>query len=118
VLAELSRLAPVEAVAGNMDHEELQTLLPRRRMIEVEGVQIGMVHDAGPRVGREDRLRAAFPACAAVVYGHTHVPQLQRNGHVWIVNPGSPTERRAAPEHSMALLRVSDGTLEPMLVRL
>jgi uncharacterized protein len=118
VLAELSSLAPVEAVAGNMDHEALQTVLPKRRVIEIEGVWIGMVHDAGPRAGREERLRTAFPGCAAVVYGHTHVPQLERHGDVWIVNPGSPTERRSAPGHSMALLRVTDAGLEPSLIRL
>jgi putative phosphoesterase len=118
VLAELSKLAPVEAVAGNMDDEALQSALPKRRELEVEGVRIGMVHDAGPRVGREERLAAAFPECAAVVYGHTHVPQLERHGAVWIVNPGSPTERRSAPDHSMALMRVADGALEPRLIRL
>jgi putative phosphoesterase len=118
VLAELGRFAPVEAVAGNMDHEDLQAVLPKRRIVEVDDVQIGMVHDAGPRLGREDRLRAAFPGCSAVVYGHTHVPQLERHGDVWIVNPGSPTERRSAPARSMAVLRVSAGALEPKLVRL
>jgi putative phosphoesterase len=108
----------VEAVAGNMDDEALQSALPKRRELEVEGVRIGMVHDAGPRAGREERLAAAFPECAAVVYGHTHVPQLERHGAVWIVNPGSPTERRSAPGHSMALMRVADGALEPRLIRL
>jgi putative phosphoesterase len=118
VLAELSALAPVQAVAGNMDYEELQTSLPKRRVVEIDDVRIGMVHDAGPRVGREERLVAGFPGCAAVVYGHTHVPQLRRQGDVWIVNPGSPTERRSAPGHAMALLRVSGDALEPELVRL
>jgi uncharacterized protein len=117
-LAELRSFGPVHAVAGNMDHEALQATLPKRCVLEIEGVQIGMVHDAGPRAGREERLTAAFPGCSAVVYGHTHVPQLERHGDVWIVNPGSPTERRSAPGHSMALLRVSDGALEPTLVRL
>jgi putative phosphoesterase len=118
VLAELSELSPVEAVAGNMDDEALRATLPGRTTVEVEGVRIGMVHDGGPRAGREERLRALFPGCAAVVYGHTHVPQLERHGDVWILNPGSPTERRAAPSHSMAVLRVTDGALEPTLVSL
>jgi putative phosphoesterase len=118
VLAELSELSPVEAVAGNMDDETLRALLPGRTTVEIEGARIGMVHDAGPRAGREERLRAAFPGCAAVVYGHTHVPQLDLHGDVWILNPGSPTERRSAPSHSMALLRVSAGALQPRLVTL
>jgi uncharacterized protein len=87
-------------------------------VVEIEAVRIGMVHDAGPRAGREERLRAAFPGCAAIVYGHTHVPQLERRGNVWIVNPGSPTERRSAPARSMAVLHVSNGALEPKLVTL
>jgi uncharacterized protein len=108
----------LEAVRGNMDHPELRTVLPEQRIVEIEGVRIGMVHDAGPRAGREQRLAAAFPGCAVIVYGHTHMPHLERHGGVWIVNPGSPTERRSAPSHSMAVLRVSRGAVRPSLVRL
>jgi uncharacterized protein len=118
VLDELLSIGPVEAVVGNMDDDALRATLPQRRIVEVEAVRIGMLHDAGPRLGREERLRAAFPGCAVIVYGHTHVPQLERRGDAWIVNPGSPTERRSAPTHSMALIRVSDGALEPRLVAL
>lgn len=118
VLEELAALAPVDAVAGNMDDAALQATLPPRRIVEIDGARIGMVHDAGPRVGREERLRCAFPDCDAIVYGHTHVAQLERRGGVWIVNPGSPTERRGAPRHSMALLRVDEGALTPVLVPL
>jgi predicted phosphodiesterase len=77
-----------------------------------------MTHDAGHRVGREERLVGRFPGCAAVVYGHTHQPQLERVGEVWILNPGSPTERRRAPTHTMLVLDVSAGRLEPELVEL
>jgi putative phosphoesterase len=118
VLDDLSALAPVDAVAGNMDDATLQATLPARRVVEIDGVRIGLVHDAGPRVGREERLSGAFPNCDAIVYGHTHVPQLERHGGLWIVNPGSPTERRGAPNHSMALLRVDAGALQPALVAL
>ena len=118
VLEDLQSLGPVEAVVGNLDDDALRATLPERRIIELEAVRIGMLHDAGPRAGREERLRAVFPGCAAIVYGHTHVPQLERRDDVWIVNPGSPTERRSAPAHSMAVIRVSHGALEPTLVTL
>jgi putative phosphoesterase len=118
VLDELEALAPVEGVIGNMDEASLRVRLPERRVVDVEGVRVGLVHDAGPRAGREERLVSAFPGCTAIVYGHTHVPQLERHRGVWIVNPGSPTERRSAPAHSMATLRVSEGALEPALVSL
>jgi uncharacterized protein len=115
VLEELRELAPVEAVRGNMDRPEL-SLLPERRVVEAGGARIGMIHDAGPRAGREDRLVGAFPGCSAVVYGHTHVPQVERVGGVWILNPGSPTERRRAPIRSLLVLVVEEGRISPRLV--
>lgn len=75
-----------------------------------------MVHNAGPRVGREARLAVRFPDCHAVVYGHTHVAQVERFQHLWILNPGSPTERRRAMSRSMLLVRVTGEKLEPDLV--
>jgi putative phosphoesterase len=116
VLQELRELAPVEAVYGNMDDAELQALLPERRVVEVEGVRIGLVHIPGPAAGREERLVAWFRDCDAVVYGHTHVPQLERHRGVWILNPGSPTERRRAPRRSVLALVVEDDALDPELV--
>jgi uncharacterized protein len=61
---------------------------------------------------------AAFPRCDAVVYGHTHVPDVSRAGEAWILNPGSPTERRGAPAHSMLMLAVESGEIRPDLVTL
>ena len=118
VLRELEAIAPVEAVFGNMDEPALKELLPERRVVEVEGARIGMVHIAGPRVGREERLVSWFPGCDAVVYGHTHVPQLERHRGVWILNPGSPTERRRAPQRSMLVVEVAGERLEPHFVAL
>ena len=117
VLAELRSLGPpVEAVYGNMDDAELKATLPRERVVEAGGARIGMVHIPGPAVRREERLVERFPGCDAVVYGHTHVPQVARHGDVWILNPGSPTERRRAPERSMLVLEVTGGKIEPELV--
>ena len=118
VLEELGRLAPVEAVAGNMDERALMELLPERRVVGVAGAQIGMVHVPGPAAGRSARLAAAFPGCDAVVYGHTHAPDVSRVGDVWVLNPGSPTERRGSPAHSMLILDVDAGEIRPELVTL
>src|SRR5262245_65055002 len=68
VLEELSELAPVVGVLGNNDEPVLAELLPERRVVEVEGVRIGMVHDGGRRSGRSARLVRLFPDCDAVVY--------------------------------------------------
>ena len=101
-----------------MDDAELRALLPRRRVVELDGLRVGMVHDAGPRAGREARLVASFPGCAAVVYGHSHWPQLELVDGVWVLNPGSPTERRRAPQRTMIELRVDGQELRADLVGL
>jgi putative phosphoesterase len=119
VLEELRGLGPpVEAVAGNMDELELKELLLAERVVEVDGARIGMLHEAGPRMGRQARLAARFPDCHAVVYGHTHMPHVERFQHLWILNPGSPTERRSSPRRSMLVLRVDGEEIEPELVPL
>lgn len=120
VLEELRELAPVEAVYGNMDEPALRESLPEERVAEVAGARVGVVHLPGPAAGREARLAARFPGCDAVVYGHTHIPQVARLGPegVWILNPGSPTERRRGPVHSMLVLEVEEGEIRPELVTL
>jgi uncharacterized protein len=119
VLEELRAIGPpLEGVSGNMDEPALKAALPKQRVVEVENVRIGMVHDAGPRLRREARLAARFEDCDAVVYGHTHVPQVERFQHLWVLNPGSPTERRGAPVHSMIVLTVRGRRITPELVTL
>lgn len=109
---------PVEGIHGNMDEPELKHLLPKQRVVEVGDARIGMVHNPGPRKGREARLAARFVDCQAVVYGHTHVPQMERFEDLWILNPGSPTERRTAPIHAMIELTVAGSAITPELVTL
>jgi uncharacterized protein len=111
VLKDLRQFAPVEAVHGNMDEPALQEALPARRVVSVEEVRIGLVHIPGPRAGREQRLVSWFPDCGVIVYGHTHVPQLEEHRAAWILNPGSPTERRRSPSHSMAFLEVDGASV-------
>jgi putative phosphoesterase len=118
VLEELEALAPVQAVFGNMDEPALKTRLPERRIVEVEGVRIGLVHIPGPSAGRAQRLASWFPGCDVLVYGHTHVPEVVRFGELWIVNPGSPTERRRGPRRAMAVGEVAERRLEPRLLEL
>jgi putative phosphoesterase len=119
VLDELRGLGPpVEAVYGNMDESALKTSLPKQHVVEPGGARIGMVHIPGPAAGGAARLRSKFPDCAAIVYGHTHLPEATRDEDVWILNPGSPTERRKAPGHAMLLLEVEAGEIRPELVKL
>jgi predicted phosphodiesterase len=101
-----------------VDEPSLRRELPARRLVEAERARIGMLHDAGPRQGRLDRLRAAFPDAGAVVFGHSHLPLHEESGGFQIFNPGSPTERRRAPTRSMGLANVEDGRIRFELVEL
>ena len=93
---------PVAAVHGNVDTAELRDRLPERRVVEAAGARIGMVHDAGASGGRLERLRGLFPEAHAVVFGHSHIPlREQAPDGFQILNPGSPTDRRRQPVHTM-----------------
>jgi uncharacterized protein len=115
VLRELEAIGPpVAAVYGNMDTAELRRLLPEERIVEADGARIAMVHDAGPRTGRLARMRRRFGDRAdAVVFGHSHLPLHERAPDGFqIFNPGSPTERRRAPVHTMGVARAEGGAVE------
>ena len=119
VLEELQALGPtVCAVRGNVDSAELQARLPLTRVVAAEGVKIAMVHDAGPSDRRLERLRRRFPDADAVVFGHSHIPLLERDAGFTIFNPGSPTERRRAPQHTMGLATVDHGAVTFRIIRL
>jgi putative phosphoesterase len=112
VLADLRELGPVAAVHGNVDSAELRRELPESISLELENVVLGVIHDAGPSKGRLERLRARFPDADAVVFGHSHMPLHEEGDGFQIFNPGSPTERRRAPHHSMGLAGVKGGRIE------
>jgi uncharacterized protein len=121
VLRELEAIGPpVIGVHGNVDSAELRRLLPQERVVDAEGVGIAMVHDAGPRTGRLGRMRRRFgDRAAVVVFGHSHMPLHEEAPDGFqILNPGSPTERRRAPAHTMGLIDVSAGLAKCALINL
>ena len=112
VLEALQALGPpVHAVRGNVDSAHLITRLPLMRTVQFEETRIGMVHDAGPAHGRLARMRQRFPDAHAVVFGHSHIPLHESSGGFQIFNPGSPTERRRAPAHTMGIATAADGRI-------
>jgi uncharacterized protein len=119
LIHELSGFAPTYAVLGNNDHDDLPAWLPETRVEELGGVRVGMIHDSGPRAGREGRMRRRFADCALVVYGHSHIPydgegvDGQR-----LFNPGSPTERRAQPHHTYGILDLAAGQIRHSEIRI
>jgi putative phosphoesterase len=108
VLQMLGQIGPaVLAVHGNVDEPALRTELPESLTLELQGLTVAVVHDAGPARGRPERLRARFPSAALVIFGHSHLPlhETAADG-LQIFNPGSPTERRRAPFHTMGVASI------------
>ncbi len=103
---------PVAAVQGNVDDPAVLRRLPPARMVQAGGARIAMVHDAGAAAGRLARLRRRFADANAVVFGHSHIPLHERGDDGFqIFNPGSPTDRRRQPAHTMGLAEVRDGEI-------
>ncbi len=121
VLNELRGYGRVVAVHGNVDEVAVRHALPETAQVELVpgGPRLAVVHDAGPSAGRLPRLRRRFSEADAVVFGHSHIPLHEEAPDGFqIVNPGSPTERRRSPSHTMGTAWVEEGRIAFELVAL
>lgn len=119
VFRELRSYCELIAVYGNVDDYEVRAALPETTQVRAGGATIAVIHDAGPAHRRLERLHRQFPDADAVVFGHSHQPlhQAAPDGFQ-IFNPGSPTERRRAPRHTMGMAAVEGGRLTFELLEL
>ncbi|MEO7295388.1 MAG: metallophosphoesterase family protein [Candidatus Limnocylindria bacterium] len=121
VVELLAAFAPTDAVAGNNDPPDLVARLGTTGVVTVEAVRIGMTHGhLGPGRTTVDRAFQAFaasvPPVHAVAFGHSHQPRIERRDGIWLLNPGSPTDRRRQPTFSFISLDVDGSVLRPELV--
>ncbi len=113
VLAALENLAPVYAVRGNTDKGAWAAKLPRTRVVEVDGHHLYVLHNL-----YELDLDPAAAGFAAVIYGHSHHPHTEQRDGVLLLNPGSAGPRRFALPVSLAIMKVSRGSLETEFIDL
>jgi uncharacterized protein len=113
LLDELKSMAPVTAVIGNCDGFDIKEWgATEVAEVDLGGIAVAMVHDAGPTKGRHERMRKRFPDARVVVFGHSHIPWNEDQDGLLLFNPGSPTWKRLAPFPSMGLLWIENGTVE------
>jgi putative phosphoesterase len=116
VIPLLEAIAPVEAVAGNNDGPEIRERYGRRRIVELGGARIGMVHGDGRRRTPDEAFNAFPPGSVdAIVFGHSHLPTKVVRDGVLMVNPGSPSDKRTNPLFSYAILQIVDGAVDAQL---
>lgn len=116
VLDALAERAPTHAVLGNNDRELIGEL-PDVLEVDVAGTRIGIIHDSGPTNGRAARMARRFPDARVVVFGHSHDPVAEETEHgQLLVNPGSPTQRRRQPVHTVAWLELDGASVAARIV--
>ncbi len=107
ILRELERIAPVRAVRGNVDRGPWAERLPRETEVRLGDHTLLMIH-----VRQALDLDPAAAGYAAVVFGHTHEPLIERHGGVLYFNPGAAGPRRFRLPVTVGELRIEDGRLE------
>jgi len=108
VTKELETIAPVVAVQGNVEEDEVIHALPIKREIVVGHCRIGILHILCDSHNRERIARQEFPEARVVVFGHSHIPYNQEHDGQLLFNPGSATDRRRQARCSIGLLHVDD----------
>ncbi|KGP81894.1 MULTISPECIES: metallophosphoesterase family protein [unclassified Paenibacillus] len=110
----LSTYAPVEGVAGNTDPPEIGQKLGFSRIVEADGLRLGLVHGhLGAKSTEQNAIHTfAGQQVDAVTFGHSHIPVMHTVNDVLIFNPGSPTDRRRQPQYSFGILTTELGKLQ------
>ncbi|KXK58968.1 phosphodiesterase [Micromonospora rosaria] len=99
-------------VYGNNDGPDLRARLPEVARVDLAGLRVAVVHETGPRTGRERRCAARFGDVDLLVFGHSHIPwDSVAPGGLRLLNPGSPTDRRAQPYATYLTAGVAGGRL-------
>lgn len=108
VIDGLRAIAPVRAVAGNMDFAETAQVLPVRDKFEIDGIRIGLIHGWGAPEGLIDRIRREFVQVDCIVFGHTHQSFSNFSNGIFFFNPGSATDKRFSSVNSIGILEIDD----------
>ena len=112
VLAQLSAIAPVYPVRGNMDRHPEMKHLPRYEIVEAGGLFLYVIHDLmtmdmDPAAGMD-----------VVVSGHSHIPEIAYRGRVLYINPGSAGPKRFQIPVSVGMLEIKGGKMTPEIIEL
>ncbi|PZR53867.1 YfcE family phosphodiesterase [Xylanimonas oleitrophica] len=112
-----ARAACLVGVAGNNDGPQLHARFGEVARTTIEGLRVAVVHETGPKQGRELRADAAFPETDLLVFGHSHIPwDTVSPAGMRLLNPGSPTDRRRQPVGTVMTVTVTDGRLHDVVL--
>ncbi len=110
VLESLQAFGDVYAIAGNMDPSEIYHKLGDKKIIELGGFRIGIIHGWGAENGLSLKIRQKFNSekVDCIIFGHTHNPYNRVEDNILMFNPGSPTDKRFAEHRTIGILYLED----------
>jgi putative phosphoesterase len=79
----------LKAVRGNMDDFGVKAILPEKRIEEVMGKRIGIIHGRGSPHGIENLVFSQFKDVDVIIFGHSHIPLNIKKEDVFMFNPGA-----------------------------
>jgi putative phosphoesterase len=113
VVDRLGEVAPTHVVRGNIDKGSWAAALPVTELVEVGEHRFFVRHDISQL--DVDPEAAGF---AAVVFGHSHRPSIERRGGVLFLNPGSAGPRRFKLPVTVARVKTSGRRMRADIVEL
>jgi hypothetical protein len=113
ILEALAQIAPVTAIRGNVDNEPWARALPATEVVEIDGIAIYMLHNLA-----QLDLKPEAAGFRAVIYGHSHHPQIEEKNGVLYFNPGTAGPRRFHLPVSVGRLTIAAGKVRADLVKL
>ena len=118
VIDDLEQIAPVMAIQGNMDRAR-GIDLPAAKVIEAEGLKIGIVHgEVYPRADTQQLVYLAKELDVDIlVSGHSHQPKIEQTDGVLLLNPGSPIVPRLA-DRTVMILEINDKEVDVEIIKI
>jgi len=113
ILDQLSAIAPVTAIRGNVDKQAWARTLPETQVLEVAGISIYILHDLA-----QLDLRPEAAGFRVVVSGHSHAPKQENRNGVLYLNPGSAGPRRFRLPVTVGRLVLDRDQVRPEIIRL
>jgi putative phosphoesterase len=95
-------------VCGNMDPVDVRELLPEKKILNLAGYRLGLIHGWGQSDGLEDRILPLFQNVDIIVYGHSHIASNHVRDGILFFNPGTATGYSASGAHSIGVLELGE----------
>ena len=107
-IVDFLRQKPVHIVQGNMDNYDIKKKFPKKKILEISGFRLGLIHGWGSPFGIERKIRSEFNDVHVIIYGHSHRPANHISKGVIFFNPGSATGFSVSGSHSIGILDIGE----------